>query len=68
MPAIQINITVPPAFEDEVREALQFHQGLDSPANNGQIQQWLRRPLRDIVFKYRASQRADIDRTDPTSD
>lgn len=63
---LQIVITIPPAFEAEVREAVQMHMGLDAPATDDQVQQWVRGPLKNIVLNLRASKQPDIDRTDPT--
>jgi len=63
-----VSITIPDAYVAEVRAAVQQHMGLDSPASADDFKQFVRRQVRAIVLKYRESQRADIDRTDPTAD
>lgn len=63
-----VTITIPDAHVAEVRAAVQQAMGLDTLATAADFKQFVRRHVRAVVLKYRESQQADIDRTDPTAD
>ena len=63
-----ISITVPTAAVAEVSAAIQFVMGLEAPATGADFKVFVRRHVKAAVLKYRESQQADIDRSDPTAD
>ncbi len=63
-----ISITIPDQYVNEVRAALQHEMGLGSPATASDFKAFVRSHVKAAVLRYRESQQADIDRTDPTTD
>ena len=63
-----ISITVPADKVAEVSAAIQHAMNLDAPATTADFKQFVRRHVKAAVLKYRESQQADIDRSDPTAD
>jgi len=63
-----ISITVPADKVTEVSAAIQHAMNLDAPATTADFKQFVRRHVKAAVLKYRESQQADIDRSDPTAD
>ncbi len=63
-----VSITIPDANVAEVRAALQYAMGLDDLAGAADFKAFVRSHVRAAVLKYRESQVADIDRSDPTTD
>ena len=63
-----ISITIPADKVAEVSAAIQFVMNLEAPATAADFKAFVRRHVKAAVLKYRESQQADIDRTDPTAD
>jgi len=63
-----ISITVPADKVAEVSAAIQFAMNLAAPATATDFKAFVRKHVKAAVLKYRESQQADIDHSDPTQD